>query len=148
MRHRTIPALALLALAGSLAAGCSSSTATPSSAATVPSSPAAATSAAASAVTSAVASAAALPATDCAVIKPISAGAIATLVPIQSDSQTAAAAAMGKYLSQLDTALGQLTSAQAKTDLGAFISALSHASSTASQAQVTAALGKLGTDCP
>jgi len=142
MRHRTIPALALLALAGSFAAGCSSSTATPSSSATVSSSSAAAM------TSSAAASAAALPAADCAVIKPISTGAIATLVPIQSDSKTAAAAAMGKYLTQLNTALSQLTSAQAKTDLGAFISALSHASSTASQAQVTAALGKLSTDCP
>ena len=144
MRHRTIPALALLALAGSFAAGCSSSTATPSSAATVSSSSAAA----AATSSSAAASAAALPAADCAIIKPISTGAIATLVPIQSDSKTAAAAAMGKYLTQLNTALSQLTSAQAKTDLGAFISALSHASSTASQAQVTAALGKLSTDCP
>jgi hypothetical protein len=55
---------------------------------------------------------------------------------------------MGRYLAQLDSALGHLTSAQAKADLGAYIAALSHATSTASQAAVTSALQKLSADCP
>jgi flagellin-like hook-associated protein FlgL len=91
-----------------------------------------------------------LPAADCAIIKPIAAGALATLAPMQTAAATAAASALGDYLTQLNTALSHLTSTRAKSDLGAFITALSHASSTstASQTAITAALDKLGADCP
>ena len=144
MRYRTIPALAVLALTGSLLAGCSSS-ATPSAG---PSSAPPASTQAATATATTASAGGAVPAADCAVIKPIASGAIATLVPIQSESSTAAASAMGKYLTQLNKSLAQLASAQAKTDLQAFITALSQAKSAASQTAVTTALGKLTADCP
>ncbi len=137
MRYRAIPALVLLALTGSLAAGCSSS-----STSTPPSSSSSPTTAAAS--VSASSAAAALPAADCAVIKPIAGSAITTLTPLQTMPTPSAAAAMGQYIGQLNTALSKVTSAQAKTDLGAFISALTSANTTS----VTSALGKLGADCP
>jgi hypothetical protein len=136
MRYRTISALVILALAGSLEAGCSSSASPSSSPSSTP--PAATTSAAA----------AALPAADCAVIKPIAAGALATLAPLQTEATSAAATALGQYLTELNTDLAKLTSAQGKADLGAFISALSKPSSASTQAAVSAALAKLGTDCP
>ena len=145
MRYRTIPALAALALTGSLLAGCSSSSTTASagsSSASAPTSSAPAVSASASSVGDA------LPAADCAVVKPIASGAITTLVSIQGKSSTAAASAMGSYVTQLDKALAQLTSAQAKTDLQGYVTALHQAESTGSQTAVTPALGKLTADCP
>lgn len=137
MRYRTTPALVLLALTGSLAAGCSSS-----SRSAPPSSAPSPTTAAASA--SASGAGGALPAADCAVIKPIAGTAITTLTPMQTMPTPSAAAAMGQYVGQLNSALAKLTSAQAKTDLGAFISALGTSNSTT----ITSALGKLGADCP
>lgn len=147
MRYRTITATALLALSGSLvAAGCSSSTATPSSS-TSPTS-AAPTTAASS--TSSASGGVALPAKDCQIIKPIANGAIATLAPMQTESSSAAASAVGAFIAQLSQVQTQLTSPQAKADLGALITALSKATtnSTAAQNSILSALQKLGSDCP
>ncbi len=147
MRYPTITATALLALSGSLvAAGCISSTATPSSS-TSPT-PTAPTVVASS--TSSSSGGVALPAADCAVIKPLAASAIATLAPMQTESSSAAAAALSAFIGQLNQAASQLTSAQAKADLGAFVSALSQATSnsTTSQNAIVSALQKLSTDCP
>ena len=138
MRHRSrrvVPRLALLALAGSLTAGCGSSGASSS---TVTTSAAAATSAAASD---------ALPAADCAVIKPIAANAATSLAPLQTEATAAAATTMANYLTQLGTALAQVTSAQGKADLGAFIDDLKSASA-ANASKIEAAIQQLGTDCP
>lgn len=146
MRYRTITATALLALSGSLvAAGCSSSTATPSSS-TSPT-PTAPTVVASSTSSS---GGVALPAADCAVIKPLAASAIAKLAPLQTESSSAAATALSAFIGQLNQAASQLTSAQAKADLGAFVSALSQATSnsTTSQNAIVSALQKLSADCP
>ena len=139
MRHRSrslIPGLALLALAGSLTAGCSSSSNTSASSTT--SSAAAATSAAATD---------ALPAADCAIIKPIASGAATTLAPVQTESTAAAATTMTTYITKLSEALAQLTSTQGKTDLTAFITDLKSASAS-NAAKIEAAIQKLATDCP
>jgi type IV pilus biogenesis protein CpaD/CtpE len=143
MYERRASAIAVL-LAGIafLAAGCSSSS-SPTSAASSP--PAATTPA------TPTAAADALPAADCAILKPISASAISTLTPIASDSKAKAAAAMKSYIAELETAEGKLTSAQAKADLEPLITGLEK-SATETQAQstpvITAALGKLGAACP
>jgi hypothetical protein len=55
---------------------------------------------------------------------------------------------MANYLGQLDTALAKLTSAPAKTDLGALIDALKNASSPSAASQIATTVGKLGSDCP
>lgn len=140
MRQRSrsmISGLALLALAGSLTAGCSSS-----------SSPANSGTTSASAATSAAASAAdALPAADCAVIKPIAANAATSLAPVQTEPTATAAKTMTAYITQLSEALVHLTSAQAKADLGAFIADLKTASA-ATATKISTAIQKLATDCP
>ena len=138
MRHRSrsvIPGLAVLALAGSLTAGCSSS-----------SSPAASTSTAASTAASSPA-AAALPAADCAIIKPIAANAATTLAPVQTEASAAAATTMTNYITQLSEALAKVTSTQGKTDLGAFVTDLKSASAS-NAAAIESAIQKLATDCP
>jgi hypothetical protein len=141
----------LIAGIGFLAVGCSSSGSSAASsppAATTASSPAAA--AAATSATPAAA-AGALPAADCAILKPISASAISTLTPLATDSKAKAAAALKAYIAQLKTAESKLTSAQAKADLTPLITGLEK-SETETQAQstpvITAALGKLGSACP
>lgn len=139
MRQRSrhaLPVLALLALAGSLTAGCGSSSNAAANSTT--SSPAAATSAAASD---------ALSAADCAVIKPIAANAATSLAPLQTESASAAAAGMASYITQLNAALAKVTSAQGKADLGAFIADLKTASAS-NAAKIQAAMVKLGADCP
>ena len=141
MRQRSrsvIPGLVVLALAGSLAAGCGSS-----------SSPAANSSTAASTAASSAAAAAtdALPAADCAVIKPIAANAATTLAPVQTEASAAAATTMTNYITQLSEALAKVTSTQGKTDLGAFITDLKSASA-ANAAAIETAIQKLATDCP
>ena len=132
-----IPGLAVLALAGSLAAGCSSS----SSPASTSSNSAAATSASASAATDA------LPAADCAIIKPIAADAATSLAPVQTEPTAQAATTMATYITTLSKALANLTSAQGKADLGAFIDDLKSASA-ANADKIEAAIQKLATDCP
>jgi hypothetical protein len=140
---------ALLAGIGFLAAGCSSSTSTTSaasSAATTPaSSPSAASTSAASEATGA------LPAADCAILRPISTSAIGKLTPLATEPKATAAAALKSYIAELETAEGKLTSAQAKADLTPLITGLKK-SETETQAQstpvITAALGKLGSACP
>ena len=141
MRQRSrsvIPGLVVLALAGSLAAGCGSS-----------GSPAANSSTAASTAASSAAAAAtdALPAADCAVIKPIAANAATTLAPVQTEASAAAATTMTNYITQLSEALAKVTSTQGKTDLGAFITDLKSASA-ANAAAIETAIQKLATDCP
>jgi hypothetical protein len=109
--------------------------------------------AAAAAATSATpaAAAGALPAADCAILKPISASAISTLTPLATEPKAKAAAALKSYIAQLETTEGKLTSAQAKADLTPLITGLKD-SETETQAQstpvITAALGKLGSACP
>lgn len=132
-----IPGLAVLALAGSLAAGCSSS----SSPASTSSNSAAATSASASAATDA------LPAADCAIIKPIAADAATSLAPVQTEPTAQAATTMATYITTLSEALANLTSTQGKADLGAFIDDLKSASA-ANADKIEAAIQKLATDCP
>jgi len=138
---------------GFLAAGCSSSTSaasSPSASATASSPSAAATSAAATYATP-TAAAGALPAADCAILKPISASAISKLTPLATEPKAKAAAALKSYIAELETAEGKLTSAQAKADLTPLITGLKK-SETETQAQstpvITAALGKLGSACP
>ena len=133
-----IPGLAVLALAGSLAAGCSSS----SSPASTSSNSAAATSASASA-----AATDALPAADCAIIKPIAANAATSLAPVQTEPTAQAATTMATYITTLSEALANLTSTQGKADLGAFIDDLKSASA-ANADKIEAAIQKLATDCP
>lgn len=132
-----IPGLAVLALAGSLAAGCGSS----SSPASTSSNSAAATSASASAATDA------LPAADCAIIKPIAADAATSLAPVQTEPTAQAATTMATYITTLSEALANLTSTQGKADLGAFIDDLKSASA-ANADKIEAAIQKLATDCP
>jgi hypothetical protein len=144
MRHRVISGLALLALAGSLVAGCSSAAKAPASSTT--SSPAAATTASAS-VSASASAAGALPAADCAVIKPIASGAATSLAPVATEPSAAAATTMATYITQLSEALAKVTSTQGKADLGAFIADLKTASA-ANAAAIQAAIQKLSTDCP
>jgi hypothetical protein len=132
-----IPGLVVLAMAGSLAAGCSSS----SSPASTASNSAAATSASASAATDA------LPAADCAIIKPIAADAATSLAPVQTEPTAQAATTMATYITTLSEALANLTSTQGKADLGAFIDDLKSASA-ANADKIEAAIQKLATDCP
>ena len=144
-RSTLISGLAVMALAGSLTAGCGSSSGAASSPATSPaasSAPATSTSASASAGT-----AAALPAADCAVIKPIATGAASALAPVATEPTAAAATTMANYVTQLDEALSHVTSAQGKADLSAFIADLKTASE-ASAAKIQTAIQKLVTDCP
>lgn len=141
MHNRQAPIGAALIVASLLIAGCGSSSETLAEATATP-----ATSPATSAPPSSTAGV--LPAADCAIIKPIAAGAFTTLAPLQTESKSAAAATMTKYLKKLGTALGKLTSPQAKTDLTALISALKQANSPSSASAITVAVGKLGTDCP
>jgi hypothetical protein len=147
MRYRSIPVLALLAVTGALAAGCSSSASpSPSStSATTGSAPAPSESA-----TGAGTGGSTLSAADCAVVKPIAAGAITTLAPLQTESASAAAGTLNQFVGQLGAAQGKVSSPQAKSDIGALITALSQAgsNSTASQTAITTALAKLGSDCP
>ena len=138
LKRSAVPTLVVLALAGSLAAGCSSS----SSPASTGSGSAAATSASASA-----SAADALPAADCAVIKPIAADAATSLAPVQTEPTTQAATTMATYITTLSKALANITSAQGKADLGAFIDDLKSASA-ANAAKIESAIAKLATDCP
>jgi len=131
-----IPHLVVLALAGSLAAGCSSA----SSPASTASNSAAATSASAGAAD-------ALPAADCAVIKPIAADAATSLAPVQTEPTAQAATTMATYITTLSKALANITSAQGKADLDAFIDDLKSASA-ANADKIEAAIAKLATDCP
>jgi hypothetical protein len=144
---------------GFLAAGCSSSSSTSaatSPSATITASPsaaatsAAATSAAATSATSA-GSSGPVTAADCTIIKPISASAVSTLIPLQTDSKTKAAAAIKAYVAQLTTAESKVTSAKGKADLNALITALEKSeteSKAAATTAMTAALGKVGSACP
>lgn len=152
MRYRTIPALALLAATGALAAGCSSSASpSPSSSsgttapASTPSAPAAATGTGPSTSTGG----GSLSAADCAVIKPIAAGAITTLAPLQTAAASSAANTVSQFIVQLSGAQNKVSSPQAKADLGALITALREATSnsTASQTAITTAITKLASDC-
>lgn len=139
LRNRMLPTLALLALAGSLTAGCGSSSSSPASSSSSP--------AAGNAAATTSAASVALPAADCAVIKPIATGAAANLAPVQTEATAAAAATMTKYITQLSEGLPKLTSAQAKTDLGKFIADLKTASA-ANASAISADIQKLATDCP
>jgi hypothetical protein len=139
----------LMAGIGMLAAGCSSSS---TSAASSPSATTAASSPSAAATSAApTAAAGALPAADCAVLKPISASAISKLTPLATDPKAEAAAALKSYIAELKAAEAKLTSAQAKADLTPLITGLEK-SETETQAQstpvITAALGKLASACP
>ena len=151
MYERKASAIAILiAGIGFLAAGCSSSNS--SSAASSPSAATTASSPAAAATSAApTAAAGALPAADCAILKPISASAISKLTPLATDPKAKSAAALKAYIAQLETAESKLTSAQAKADLMPLITGLEK-SETETQAQstpvITAALGKLGSACP
>ena len=151
MYERKASAIAILiAGIGFLAAGCSSSNS--SSAASSPSAATTASSPAAAATSAApTAAAGALPAADCAILKPISASAISKLTPLATEPKAKAAAALKSYIAQLETAEGKLTSAQAKADLTPLITGLEK-SETETQAQstpvITAALGKLAAACP
>lgn len=138
--------VAVLAAAGLLTVACDDSRSSMSSRTASPptSSPAAAVTA------PSPASSATLPAADCAVIRPIGTQAINTLGPLRGKPKAEAAAGMKRYLTQLRTAEGRLTSPQAKSDLNALISALQNAAKDpAAAAQlVTSAIGKLSADCP
>ena len=139
----------LMAGIGMLAAGCSSSS---TSAASSPSATTAASSPSAAATSATpTAAAGALPAADCAILKPISASAISKLTPLATDPKAEAAAALKSYIAELKAAEAKLTSAQAKADLTPLITGLEK-SETETQAQstpvITAALGKLGSACP
>ncbi|WP_330255010.1 hypothetical protein OG874_10935 [Nocardia sp. NBC_00565] len=90
----------------------------------------------------------ALPASDCAIIRPIAGSALSKLAPLQSMPAAEAATAMTQYLTELQTAAAGLSSAQAKTDLGALNSALQQASSPDAGTAIVAAVTKLGADCP
>ena len=141
MRHRVIPGLAVLAaLTGSLVAGCGSAAKAPASSTTSPTT-------ATTTVSASASTAAALPAADCAVIKPIAAGAATSLAPVATEPSAAAATTMATYITQLSEALAKVTSTQGKADLGAFIEDLKTASA-ANAAAIQAAIQKLSTDCP
>jgi hypothetical protein len=136
--RRIIPSLAVLALAGSLAAGCgsSSSPAGSSSNSAVP-----ATSASAGATTTDGLSAA-----DCAVIKPIADDAATLLAPVQAEPTAQASTTMATYASTLSKALANVTSAQGKADLDTFIDDLKSAGA-ANTDKIEAAIRKLAADC-
>jgi hypothetical protein len=132
-----VPGLAVLALAGSLAAGCSSS-----------SGPAGSSSNSAVPATSASGSAAdALSAADCAVIKPVAANAATALAPVEAEPTAQAATTMATYISTLSKALANVTSAQGNADLDALIDDLKSASA-ADADKIEAAIQKLAADCP
>jgi hypothetical protein len=137
-RSSIIPSLVVLALAGSLAAGCGSS-----------SSPASTSSSSAAPATSAAANAAAtdaLPAADCAVIKPIAADAATFLAPVEAEPTAQAATTIATYITTLGKVLANVTSAQGKADLDAFIDDLKSASA-ANADKLEAAIQKLAADC-
>ena len=89
----------------------------------------------------------ALPAADCAVIKPIATGAATTLAPVQTESTAAAATTMTNYITQLSEALAKVTSTQGKADLTSFITDLKSASAS-NATKISADIQKLATDCP
>jgi hypothetical protein len=129
-----IPSLAVLALAGALTAGCGSSSGP-------------ADSSSGSAAPAASASADALSAADCAVIKPLAADAATSLAPVKAEPTAQASTTMATYISTLGKALAEVTSAQGKADLDAFIDDLK-AAGAANADKVEAAIQKLAADCP
>src|SRR3984957_6698341 len=136
------------ATSSAAAAGTSAASSAASAAASAASGAAPAVSSAASAVPSA---ASGIPAADCVIIKQVDSSAISTLLPMQSESTTKAAADLATYLSQLNSDEAKLTSAQGKSVLSAWIAAVQKASteSTAdATATITPALGTLGSACP
>ena len=161
--HAPGRALAVIAVGGCCAvlAACSSSNAS-SAASTVSSaasSAASAASSAASAVASAASSAASaagsgvsgVSAADCVIIKQVDSSAISTLVPLQSESKTKAAADLATYLTQLQADAAKLTSAKGKKVMGDWIAdvqKLATESTADATATVTGGLAELSAACP
>ncbi len=165
--HAPRRALAVIAVGGCCAvlAACTSSNASSaassaaSAAGSAASSAASAASSAASAVASAASSAASaagsgvsgVSAADCVIIKQVNSSAISTLAPMESESQSKAAADMATYQAQLKADAAKLTSAQGKKVMAAWIADIEKAAteSTAdATATVTGGLAELAAACP
>jgi hypothetical protein len=90
-------------------------------------------------------------ATDCKIIKPISASAIAKLTPLSTEPKAQATAGMTAYIATLTAAEAKLTSAGGKKAISDFITSLQK-SQTESTSKATTlmigALGSLGKACP
>src|ERR1700722_14650781 len=139
------------ATSSAAAAGTSAASSAASAAASAASGAASAVGSAASAAPAVASAASGIPAADCVIIKQVDSSAISTLLPMQSESTTKAAADLATYLSQLNSDEAKLTSAQGKSVLSAWIAAVQKASteSTAdATATITPALGTLGSACP
>ena len=149
-QRSSLALLTLLAAASVLAAGCSSSS---SSSTTAPASTSAApvTTSAAPATTSATpATATAVTAADCKLLKSIGTSAIGVLTPLQTDPKAKAVALIKSYAGKLTADEAKLTSAKAKANLGAFITALEKSGSesqTAAQTALITAMGGLSDGC-
>jgi hypothetical protein len=89
-------------------------------------------------------------AADCKIIKPIASNAISQLTPLQSDSSSAAAAAINSYVTTLKADEAKLTSAGGKQLISSYIAALEKlpSQSTAEgSASMTEQVGKLTAAC-
>jgi hypothetical protein len=143
-KRSSLSVLAVLAASGALITGCSSS-----SSVTTPTT-SASSSTSASAPASSTASATAITSADCAIIAKVSSGAIATLLPLQSETPAKAEAAMKAYLSTLSTDESKLATTQGKATLGAFITAMGKTmtqSTSQSEATVSTAISSLASAC-
>jgi NitT/TauT family transport system substrate-binding protein len=149
-QRSSLSALAIVAVGGALIAGCSNSTSATSAPAATSSAAAAASTTAAAASTASSAAAGAVSAADCKILAPISADAISTLTPLQSESTSQAEAGMKSYIAKLTADEAQLTSPAGKAALGSFITALGK-TLTEPQSQaisgLTTAIGNLGSAC-
>jgi ABC-type transporter Mla MlaB component len=147
-------ALAVIAVGGFCAAiaACSSSSSSPAPAASsAVSAASSAVSAASSAVSAASSAASGVSAADCVIIKQVDSSAISTLLPMQSESKTKAAADLQTYLTQLAADEAKLTSAKGKSVLSAWIADVQKAateSTTDATTTITGGLGALGSACP
>jgi hypothetical protein len=157
--HAPRQALAVIAVGGCCAmlaaCGSSGSSSAASSASSAASSASSAVASAASAVASAASSAASaasgVSAADCVIIKQVDSSAISTLLPMESESASKAAADMATYQTQLEADAAKLTSAKGKTVMGDWIADTKKAAteSTAdATTTITGGLAELAAACP
>jgi hypothetical protein len=158
-RRSSLSALAVLAASGALIAGCTSSipsssstpTATATSAPVSSPTPVASTPATSTAATSTATRSASEPSVaDCATINKISAGVVAVLEPLQTESTAKAGTALKGYVALLTTQAATMNSPAGKAAFASFIAAFKKAE-TEPKAQasttVTTAIGNLGSAC-
>jgi hypothetical protein len=90
-------------------------------------------------------------AADCVIIKQVDSSAISTLLPLQSESQTKAAADLQTYLTQLQADAAKLTSAKGKSVMADWIKdvqKLATESTADATATATTGIAELGAACP